>query len=245
MFSIGIIQHQNPTVYRLIDDLQRLKQGSRFGIECISVVDPKVFTESKPQANEHQHAVYFVDNAIGQELYARFRTIVNVYSPAKVILTVSDPESLSTFLGLELCPNAVLYEPIISRDLESVLFQVQRDVQRISGSSHQKSFRLKSDGTYLVIPLADILFFESRGKHVALKTHGKEYLFYSSFDEVIQQLDPRFFRCHKGYLINRDQLAQADFRSMLATMRDHSKIPISRSRKDELKEFLKGYGHDQ
>lgn len=244
MISIGVIQHPNTVSYRLVDTLHRLKQGARFDIDMISVVDPGALNRPKPPIDWKQHAVYFIDNAIGFELYAQFRTIMNVHSPTKVILTVSEPHTLSAFLGLETCPNGVLYEPIITRDLESILHLVQRDAHRNNSSASQKSFRLKCEGTYLIIPLVDIVFFESRGKHVALKTLGTEYLFYSNFDEVIQQLDTRFFRCHKGYLINCDHLFRANLRMMQVTMRDQSTIPVSRSHKDELKAYLKGLGHD-
>ena len=52
------------------------------------------------------------------------------------------------------------------------------------------------------IPLSEIIYMEKKRRQVLLHTSEEEHLFYATCDEVTAQLDDRFLRCHRSYVIN-------------------------------------------
>ncbi|MDO4799291.1 MAG: LytTR family DNA-binding domain-containing protein [Bacillota bacterium] len=106
----------------------------------------------------------------------------------------------------------------------------------------QPVFTVKSGGDYFSIETEEIVFFEAQGKKMAIKTSGQEILFYSSFDQVLEQLPPWFIRCHKGYVVNTRKIVQANFTDMLLRLKDRSQIPVSRTYRDDVREAILAKG---
>lgn len=240
MFSIGVIHTGDDLVCQIEKSLFQIIKIGTFPISEVAKISPLLINQERQISDWSKHRVYFVDNSIGCDTYTRFRTVIGSQNSSKVILAVTDPSTLSSFLGLDVCPNAVLYDPIINRDIENILHRIHCETKPSIQATQQSHFYLKSSGSYIAIPLSDIMFFESRGKQVALKTLGREYLFYANFDDVNHQLDDRFVRSHKGFIINIQHVSVADFKVMNALMRDHSLVPIARLRKDAVKLRLQG-----
>lgn len=243
--KIGVVHKGNDLSTQIVKSLTHMAQCGTFPIAEILEIPVGRLRADRNTSDWVNQAVYFVDNSIGYEAYTHFRTIINPQKRSKVILAVSEPSSIRDFLGLSICPNAVLYEPIIHRDIENILSTVQRDVDHADLKETRAVFILKNNGAYLSVLLSDIMFFESRGKQVALKTLGRELTFYSNFDDVSQQLSDHFIRCHKGFMINLQHVLKVDFKTMCITLRDQSVVPVSRSRKEAVKQRLAGKRHDE
>ncbi|NLP17544.1 MAG: response regulator transcription factor [Firmicutes bacterium] len=95
----------------------------------------------------------------------------------------------------------------------------------------------------VLLPVEDICAAYCRDKDVLVKTKGKEYQVRSTLTELEERLGCRFFRAHKGYLVNIDHIAEIIpwfHGSYLLLMDDceHMEIPVSRRRAPVLRERL-------
>lgn len=91
-----------------------------------------------------------------------------------------------------------------------------------------------------VIPLSQILYCEVQGRKVYIhQENGKIVDYYERLNDFERQVDGRFFRCHRSYLVNLDQVRGSY--SGQVFLSDGSSIPVSRLRERELTEALLRY----
>ncbi len=95
-----------------------------------------------------------------------------------------------------------------------------------------------------VVPAAKIDYVEAQDDYVAVHTGGRTHLKEQTLTELETQLDPRaFVRIHRRYLLNITRLAKievTDTDSRTAVLADGTKLPISRSGYNRLRERLEG-----
>ena len=72
-----------------------------------------------------------------------------------------------------------------------------------------------------------------------LQENGKIVDYYEKLNDFERQVDGRFFRCHRSYLVNLDQVRGSH--SGQVSLSDGSSIPVSRLRERELTEALLRY----
>ncbi|NMA54854.1 MAG: response regulator transcription factor [Firmicutes bacterium] len=95
----------------------------------------------------------------------------------------------------------------------------------------------------VLIPTASIYAAYCRDKEVHIKTKTKEYQVRSTLAELEERLGPRFFRVHKGYVVNTDHIAEIIpwfHGSYLLVMADQeqTEIPVSRRQSPLLRQKL-------
>lgn len=93
-----------------------------------------------------------------------------------------------------------------------------------------------------VIPVEKIDYIESQDDYVAVRVEGRSLLKEQTLSELAALLDPnRFVRIHRRYVLNLTRLVrieQSDTESRVATLRDGTELPISRSGYARLRELL-------
>lgn len=99
-------------------------------------------------------------------------------------------------------------------------------------------------GEYRVVPLEDVLFFESEEGIVVLQTTDARYITEFSLKFLEQKLDPKmFFRSHRGYIVRLDAITSiapwgaGTYRLVLDRERDLG-VPLARSRAADLKSLI-------
>ncbi len=124
----------------------------------------------------------------------------------------------------------------LAQNLQTLLEKVKEE---------QESARVPVDinGRILLIPIADICAAYCRDKDVLIKTREREYHVRSTLAELEERLGYRFFRVHKGYLVNIDHVAEIIpwfHGSYLLVIADaeHTEIPVSRRQAPILREKL-------
>jgi len=76
------------------------------------------------------------------------------------------------------------------------------------------------------ILLDDIVFIEQWRRILHIHTKDEKYSVYLKLDELMEQLDKRFFRCHQSYVVNFDYVLKKNKVSF--TMIQNAFVPISR-----------------
>ena len=85
-----------------------------------------------------------------------------------------------------------------------------------------------------IIPLDmdDIIYVETTAGHkLRLHTKNRSLDFNGELKGIEEQLDERFIRCHKSYVINKDKIASINKKDNTVTMTNNSICPISRNGK--------------
>lgn len=91
-----------------------------------------------------------------------------------------------------------------------------------------------------VVPLAQIVYCEVQGRKIYVhQSDGKIIDYYDNLENFERQMDRRFFRCHRSYLVNLDYIRGCD--TGLVTLSLGAQIPVSRLRERDLTQALLRY----
>ncbi|MCC6727417.1 MAG: response regulator transcription factor [Saprospiraceae bacterium] len=93
-------------------------------------------------------------------------------------------------------------------------------------------FFIKSDGQFIKIKLADVLYFESEKDYVFIHTEQKRYLTLLSLKQLEKELPPdKFLRVHRSYFVALDKIEMVDGSNLIIKGKE---IPVSRSLQDTI-----------
>ena len=125
-----------------------------------------------------------------------------------------------------------LIKPVEEANLFPAL---DRAVKRIA-SEAEKVFVLSRGTSLTRIRMKEILYCESLGHQIILHSLNGTLQFSGTLDTVQKQLDGRFFRCHRSYLVNMDYVTDTD--ADTAFLAGGGRVMISRRRRQEFTHFL-------
>lgn len=173
--------------------------------------------------------IYFLDIQMpelnGMEIAKR---LTELDGPMAIIfVTVLKEQVFDAFLV-----EAVDYilKPVEDSRLYSAL---ARALKRLKGKN-DKSILVQTINWSKSIKLNSIYYCEVVNRKVYIYTKTETVEYYSKLEEVEKQLDYRFVRCHRSYIVNLDFLSC--YESGQITLENGSCVPVSRSRQ---REFLK------
>ncbi len=101
------------------------------------------------------------------------------------------------------------------------------------------SLFIRTMGGSQSVHLADIHYCEVINRKIYLHTKSGVIDYYAKLDDVEKQLDYRFFRCHRSYLVNLDYLAE--YAGGEIRLASGDRIPVSRLRHPVFMEALMSY----
>lgn len=84
----------------------------------------------------------------------------------------------------------------------------------------QKNFTIKAEDKIINIEYNKILFFETSNiiHKVVLHAVDRQIEFYAKMKDVEVKLDERFYRCHRSFLVNKDNIKEIDKNNRVAYM---------------------------
>jgi len=95
---------------------------------------------------------------------------------------------------------------------------------------------IKESGRLIKIHLDDILYLESVGDYVAIKTVEKKFVVHTTLKSIETKIDGSFMRVHQSYIVNITKVKAIEDGSLAI---DDKFIPIGRTYKKELMQRLK------
>lgn len=103
-----------------------------------------------------------------------------------------------------------------------------------------RTFTINQNDKRIVIDYNDIIFFETSSNIHKIILHARKRVteFTGQLKDIEQQLDYRFYRCHTSYIINKDNIADADFKELTVHMNNGESCPVSVRRKKGLKKLM-------
>lgn len=160
--------------------------------------------------------IYFLDVELnakidGIELASKIRN----YDPRGFIVFVTTHPELS-YLTFKYKVEALDY--IIKSENEDLSENIRKCILNANKKfistkrDGKKFFYAKCGQKVLHIPFEEIIYFEtSPTPHkVLIHTLKRRIEFYGHIGEIIRELDERFYKCHKSYIINKDHISMVD-----------------------------------
>lgn len=132
------------------------------------------------------------------------------------------------------------------------LDRLLRTLERVSGADRDASpappspqrFAVRRRGSYVVVELEDIVYFEARDELVWAVTTSDRFALDARLSALVQSLDPKlFFQSHRSCIvrIDRIQLIEPAGARTFRLLLDHPespRVPLSRDRASKLRERI-------
>jgi two-component system LytT family response regulator len=172
-------------------------------------------------------------------------------SPVVVFITAHEEHALRAFEAQAL---DYLLKPFSEERFRAVLQRVKAQVEgpaRAPIAPLASSLRSKplqrivirgADGNIEVVPVGRVDYIEADDDAIQIATSGRKLRKQQPIGELAAELDPdRFVRIHRSYLLNIDRIDKIELYakdSRIATLRDGTKLPVSRAGYARLRELL-------
>ena len=131
---------------------------------------------------------------------------------------------------------------IKTRGQNQILQNVNILRENITVNQLQKIALPLSDGL-IFVKIDDILYFEADGSYTHVITNKEKYLVCKKIKEFHELLtnDSRFFRVHRSYLVNIQQIKKYSKKDGATLVFDNNKvIPVAREKKNEFDGYIGG-----
>lgn len=221
-----------------------------------------IFMEAREQAAKHTEEYWeWIECTDGKELRALLKKNPRMHL---VCLDVTMPEALdcakeirsrssntymiliadmtvspSLYMRPTIGAESLLLRPLDGKQIRDVISEaVCTYANRFLNREDTSVFVLESKGTRELIEFNHICYFESREKKLFCNTKDEEYPFYGTLDQLQEQLGNIFIRCHRSFLVNRKKIVRVFLSQNLLELEGEIELPLSRSCKPAIKEFL-------
>ncbi len=134
----------------------------------------------------------------------------------------------------------VIEKAIKTRGQNQILQSVNTLRENITVNQLQKIALPLSDGL-IFIKIDDILYFEADGSYTHVITNKEKYLVCKKIKEFHELLtnDSRFFRVHRSYLVNIQQIKKYSKKDGATLVFENNKvIPVAREKKNEFDGYI-------
>lgn len=177
--------------------------------------------------------LYFLDVDLNTEMNGiKLAEKIREYDPRGFIVFVTTHAEMS-YLTFRYKVEALDY---VIKDEFSNLHQRVHDCVKNAyakyssiGREVQRIFSVTSGDKTLHIELNKILFFETASTIHKVKIHGDDFQFefYGQMKEVMEKLDERFYRCHRSYVVNIQQIDYVDHKNRTVIMKNGEACMVS------------------
>ncbi len=187
-------------------------------------------------------AVLDVTLSSGVEAARQVRTV----QPSSEIMIVADTSvSPMKYMTPAIRAASLLLRPFSKDQLVSVCEDFFDNCRKtLFGGSREKSFLVENSEGKTMLPYSSIFYFEAREKKIFVRTRTSEYGIYDTIDRLVQSLPDGFVRCHRGFVVNTALIVKVKLSENLIYMKNDILVPLSRSYKGVIKEFLHGKDTD-
>lgn len=183
--------------------------------------------------NNDLSGLYFLDIDLKSEINGiELATKIRKYDPRGFIVFITTHAEMS-YLTFMYKVEAMDY--IIKDNYNNIRERIQQCIAdahtKYSAKSNelQKIFTIKSDDKIVNIEYRKILFFETSPTIHKVIVHAvdRQIEFYAKMKEIEGKLDDRFYRCHKSFIVNKDNIKEIDVNNRCIYMTNGEQCLIS------------------
>ncbi|ABR36689.1 two component transcriptional regulator, LytTR family [Clostridium beijerinckii NCIMB 8052] len=168
--------------------------------------------------------LYFLDVDLNSNINGiKLAEIIREYDPRGFIVFVTTHAEMSylTFIYKVEAMDYIIKDTIenVKQRIHECILNAQKKYSSKS-TELQKNFTFKVDDKIINIEYSKILFFEtSHTIHkVIIHAMDRQIEFYAKLKDIESQLDNRFYRCHRSFLVNKDNITEIDIHNRVIHM---------------------------
>lgn len=164
---------------------------------------------------------------------------------AYVILIANASISPLVYMRPAIGAESLMLKPLSETQIQEVLREaMEAYAMRFYKPDERRVFVVENRGGRSLIDYDRIYFFEARDKRVYLNTESEEYGFYDTLEQLDKRLEGAFLRCHRSFLVNKKKIVEVFLSQNRMVLKGELEVPLSRSYKPAVKEYLKKEGID-
>lgn len=227
----------------ICEDIEVQREKIRKSIENIILIENLDMELSCVSNNPHtilekvketeDVGIYFLDIDLGADMTGlTLAQEIRKYDPRGFIIFVTTHSEMSymTFIYKLEALDFILKdnpEELDRRVYECILKANQRFAS--VNNKVQANFSVKVNEKVITVDYDEILFFEtSTNVHkIILHCKKREMEFWGKIKDIEKEVDERFYRCHRSFLVNKDNIREIDFRNRVIYMVNGDECLIS------------------
>ncbi len=190
--------------------------------------------------DSHVVGLYFLDIDLGTDMTGlSLAQEIRKFDPRGFIIFITSHSEMS-FLTFQYKVEALDFiikdhtSKIQSRIIECIMNVNERYTSL--NNNVQKNFTIKINEKSIVVDYKDILFFETSPNihKVILHAINRQIEFNGKLKNIEEQLDDHFYRCHRSYIVNLDNIKEIDYSNYTIEMINGEKCLFSTRLKKKL-----------
>ena len=197
---------------------------------CVSENPHKILEKVK---ESEAVGIYFLDIDLGADMTGlTLAQEIRKYDPRGFIIFITAHSEMSymTFIYKLEALDFILKdapEELGKRVYECILKANQRFAS--ANNKVKANFSVKVNEKVFTVDYNEILFFEtSPNVHkIILHCKNRQMEFLGKIKEIEKEVDGRFYRCHRSFLVNRDNIREIDFQKRVIYMVNGDECLIS------------------
>ncbi|MCI9075559.1 MAG: response regulator transcription factor [Dorea sp.] len=223
------IEVQRDKIQQVVENIV-LMEDLDMELSCVSD-DPHRILEKVKAAEEV--GIYFLDIELGADMTGlTLAQEIRRYDPRGFIVFITTHSEMSymTFIYKLEALDFILKdapEELGKRVYECILKANQRFAS--AKNKVQANFSVKVNEKVFTVDYDEVLFFEtSPNVHkVILHCKNRQMEFLGTIKEIEKEVDERFYRCHRSFLVNKDNIREIDFQKRVIYMVNGDECLIS------------------
>ena len=223
------IEVQRDKMQQVIENIV-LMEDLDMELSCVSG-DPHVILEKVKETEEV--GIYFLDIDLGADMTGlTLAQEIRKYDPRGFIIFVTTHSEMSymTFIYKLEALDFILKDD--SEELGRRVYEcILKANQRFASVNNkvQANFSVKVNEKVFTVDYDEILFFEtSVNVHkIILHCKNRQMEFLGKIKDIEKAVDERFYRCHRSFLVNKDNIKEIDFQNRVIYMVNGDECLIS------------------
>lgn len=214
------IEVQRDRLQQIIENIV-LMEDLDMELGCVSE-NPHTILEKVKETEDV--GIYFLDIALETDMTGlTLAQEIRKYDPRGFIIFVTTHSEMSymTFIYKLEALDFILKdnpEELGKRVYECILKANQRYAS--ANNKVQANYSVKVNDKVFTVDYDDILFFETSPNvyKIILHCKNRQMEFLGKIKEIEKEVDGRFYRCHRSFLVNRDNIREIDFQNRVIYM---------------------------
>ena len=110
---------------------------------------------------------------------------------------------------------------------------INTTLERHTEMGKSKTIRVTVEDKIIFLDMGEIIYIETTQVRHQLRLYTKRRVleFNGELKTIEEQLDERFIRCHKSYIVNKEKIKEIDKKANTVTMSNNSTCPVSKTGK--------------
>lgn len=185
------------------------------------------------------HQLFFLDTTLNKDRSQGFRVAQKLREKdpnSTIVFVTGQTELASESFRYKIAALDIIEKNQAERELKKRLAECLELVNRRQNQLiTQDAFYFETNQSKFQLPYSEILYFETLAvpHKVNVVTKHKKIEFYGSLNGVVKQ-DQRFYRCHRSYLINLENVSYVDKQDYTVYFEKDKKCYVARRRMKEL-----------